>query len=250
VNKLELLSDEQIRSMIPDELVFAHRNRALNPEHPFIRGTAQNPDIYFQGRETVNTFYNNMPSIVEEVMHDFAVMTGRKYELFQYTGAPDAERVIIIMGSGGETVDETMQALNATGEKTGLIQVRLYRPFSLTHLIKALPATVKSIAILDRTKESGASGEPMYQDVLAALVEALQKGLIKKLPILVGGRYGLSSKEFTPAMVKAVYDELKKDHPKNGFTIGINDDVTNTSLSYDPAFTLDESAWRQGLFLD
>ncbi len=248
VNKLELLSDDQIRSMIPDELVFAHRSRGLNPEHPFIRGTAQNPDIYFQGRETVNTFYNNMPGIVEDVMKDFAAMTGRKYELFQYTGAPDAERVIIIMGSGGETVDETMQALNAAGEKTGLVQVRLYRPFSLEHLIKAIPASVKSIAILDRTKESGASGEPMYQDVLAALVEALQKGLIKKLPNLVGGRYGLSSKEFTPAMVKAVYDELKKEHPKNGFTIGINDDVTHTSLSYDPSYTLDESAWRQGLF--
>ncbi|MEI7472033.1 MAG: pyruvate:ferredoxin (flavodoxin) oxidoreductase [Chitinophagaceae bacterium] len=248
VNKLALLSDEQIRSMIPDELVFAHRSRGLNPEHPFIRGTAQNPDIYFQGRETVNTFYNNMPGIVEEVMNDFAAMTGRKYDLFQYTGAPDAERVIIIMGSGGETVDETMQALNAAGEKTGLVQVRLYRPFSLEHLIKAIPASVKSIAILDRTKESGAAGEPMYQDVLATLVEALQKGLIKKLPNLVGGRYGLSSKEFTPAMVKAVYDELKKEHPKNGFTIGINDDVTHTSLSYDTSFTLDESTWRQGLF--
>ncbi|MEO6550466.1 MAG: pyruvate:ferredoxin (flavodoxin) oxidoreductase [Ferruginibacter sp.] len=248
VNKLELLTEDQIRSMVPDELVIAHRNRGLNPEKPFIRGTAQNPDIYFQGRETVNDFYNKMPGIVEEVMNDFEKMTGRKYELFQYSGAPDAERVIIIMGSGGETVDETVKALNLAGEKTGVIQVRLYRPFSLDHFIQSIPASVKSIAILDRTKESGAAGEPMYQDVLATLVEALQQGKISKLPRLVGGRYGLSSKEFTPAMVKAVFDELKKDNPKNGFTVGINDDVTFTSLTYDPSFTLDESEWRQGLF--
>ena len=248
VNKLELLTDEQIKSMIPDELVIAHRNRGLNPEHPFIRGTAQNPDVYFQGRETVNTFYNNMPAIVEQVMNDFAAMTGRKYELFEYTGAADAERIIVVMGSGGETVSETMQALNAAGEKTGVIQVRLYRPFSLDHLLKVLPASVKSIAILDRTKESGAAGEPMYQDILSTLVDAIQQGKLEKLPRLIGGRYGLSSKEFTPAMVKAVYDELKKDKPKNGFTVGINDDVTHLSLSYDPAYKLDESAWRQGLF--
>ncbi|MBC7890300.1 MAG: pyruvate:ferredoxin (flavodoxin) oxidoreductase [Ferruginibacter sp.] len=248
VNKLELLSDEQIKSMIPDDLVIAHRKRGLNPEHPFIRGTAQNPDIYFQGRETVNTFYNNMPGIVEEVMNDFEKMTGRKYELFQYSGAADAEQVVIIMGSGGETVDETVNALNAAGEKTGVIQVRLYRPFSLEHFLKAIPASVQSIAILDRTKESGAAGEPMYQDVLSSLVNALQQGKLTKLPRLIGGRYGLSSKEFTPAMVKAVFDELKKAQPKNGFTVGINDDVTFTSLDYDPSFTLDESAWRQGLF--
>jgi len=248
VNKLVLLNDEEIKSMIPDELVIAHRGRGLNPEHPFIRGTAQNPDVYFQGRETVNTFYNNMPGIVEDVMKEFAKMTGRKYDLFQYTGVADAERVIIIMGSGGETVEETVKALNVAGEKTGVVQVRLYRPFSLHHLLKALPASVKSIAILDRTKESGAAGEPMYQDVLAALVEAVQQGKLKKLPKMIGGRYGLSSKEFTPAMVKGIFDELKKDKPKNNFTIGINDDVTFTSLDYDASFTLDESAWRQGLF--
>ncbi len=248
VNKLAILSDEQIKSMISDELVIAHRNRGLNPEHPFIRGTAQNPDVYFQGRETVNTFYNNMPVIVEEIMNEFAAMTGRKYELFQYSGDANAERIIIIMGSGGETVDETVKALNKNGEKTGVIQVRLYRPFSLDHLLKAIPSSVKSIAILDRTKESGASGEPMYQDVLACLVEGLQQGKIKQLPRLIGGRYGLSSKEFTPAMVKAVFDELKKDQPKNGFTVGINDDVTHLSLTYDPNYKLDESEWRQGLF--
>ncbi|MEP7106380.1 MAG: pyruvate:ferredoxin (flavodoxin) oxidoreductase [Ferruginibacter sp.] len=248
VNKLELLSDEQIKSMIPDELVIAHRKRALNPAHPFIRGTAQNPDIYFQGRETVNTYYNNMPGIVEEVMNDFEKMTGRKYELFQYSGAPDAKQVVIIMGSGGETVDETVNALNSSGEKTGVIQVRLYRPFSLEYLLKSIPASVESIAILDRTKESGAAGEPLYQDVLSTLVNAVQQGKLKQLPRLVGGRYGLSSKEFTPAMVKGVFDELKKKQPKNGFTIGINDDVTFTSLDYDPSFKLDESGWRQGLF--
>ncbi len=248
VNKLELLSDEQIKSMIPDELVFEHRKRALNPDNPFIRGTAQNPDVYFQARETVNTFYNNMPGIVEKVMIDFGKMTGRKYELFQYTGAADAEQVIIIMGSGGETVSETVNALNKKGEKTGVIQVRLYRPFSLEHLLKSLPASVKSMAVLDRTKESGAAGEPMYQDVLATLVDALQQGKLKKIPRLIGGRYGLSSKEFTPAMVKAVFDELKKENPKNSFTVGINDDVTFTSLEYDPLFKLDETEWRQGLF--
>jgi pyruvate-ferredoxin/flavodoxin oxidoreductase len=248
VNKLQMLTDEQIKSMIPDELVIAHRNRGLNPEHPFIRGTAQNPDVYFQGRETVNSYYNNMPGIVEDVMNDFSKMTGRKYELFQYAGAADAEQVAIIMGSGGETVSETVDALNKAGGKTGVIQVRLYRPFSLGHFIKALPSSVKSIAVLDRTKESGASGEPMYQDVLATLVEALQQGKLKKLPNIVGGRYGLSSKEFTPAMVKAVFDELRKKHPKNSFTVGINDDVTFTSLDYDPSYTLDESEWRQGLF--
>lgn len=248
VNKLELLSDEQIKAMIPDEYVFAHRKRALNPDHPFVRGTAQNPDVYFQGRETVNTFYDNTAGIVDEAMKAFKIMTGRKYELFEYTGAANAERVIIIMGSGGETVSETVNALTASGEKVGVIQVRLYRPFSLEHFVNSLPASVKSIAVLDRTKESGASGEPMYQDVLSTLVSALQQGKIKQLPNIVGGRYGLSSKEFTPAMVKAVYDELKKDHPKNNFTIGINDDVTHTSLTYDESYTLDESEWRQGLF--
>lgn len=248
VNKLEMLSDEQIKQMIPDEFVFAHRSRALNPDKPFIRGTAQNPDVYFQGRETVNTFYNNTAGIVNEAMQQFEKLTGRKYELFEYTGAADAKYVTLIMGSGGETVAETVKALNASGEKTGVIQIRLYRPFSTEHLIKALPKTTESVAVLDRTKESGASGEPMYQDVLSSLVEALQQMKIARLPNIIGGRYGLSSKEFTPAMVKAIYDELKKENPKNHFTIGINDDVTHTSLTYDDAYTLDESEWRQGLF--
>ncbi len=248
VNKLELIADDEIKKMIPDELIFEHRKRALNPDHPFIRGTAQNPDVYFQGRETVNQFYDNTPGIVDKEMRAFEKMTGRKYELFDYCGAPDAEQVIIIMGSGGETVSETVIALNAAGAQTGVIQVRLFRPFSLAHFITALPASVKSIAVLDRTKESGAAGEPLYQDVLATLVSALQQGKLKQLPHIIGGRYGLSSKEFTPAMVKAVFDELKKKDPKNNFTIGINDDVSFTSLDYDPEYILDESAWRQGLF--
>lgn len=248
VNKLELLSDEQIKAMVPDELVIAHRSRGLNPEHPFIRGTAQNPDVYFQGRETVNQFYNATPGIVQEVMDEFAKLTARSYKLFEYSGAPDAERVVIVMGSGGETVIETVNALVAKGEKVGVIHVRLFRPFSIDHFIKQLPASVKVIGVLDRTKESGAAGEPMYQDVMATLVEAFQQGKYQTLPRIVGGRYGLSSKEFTPAMVKAVYDELKKEQPRNGFTVGIVDDVTFTSLDYDPAFKLDESEWRQGLF--
>ena len=251
VNKLELLSDAQIKKMIPDEFVFAHRKRALNPDHPFIRGTAQNPDVYFQGRETVNSFYDNTPGIVHNMMRDFENMTGRKYELFQYMGAPDAKHITIIMGSGCETVSETVKALNAAGEKTGVVQVRLYRPFSTEHFLQALPASVESIAVLDRTKESGATGEPLYQDVLAALVEGLQKGKLSKIPNVIGGRYGLSSKEFTPAMVKGVYDEMLKSkdlQKKNHFTVGIKDDVTHTSLSYDENFTLDESEWRQALF--
>ncbi|MFZ4768709.1 MAG: pyruvate:ferredoxin (flavodoxin) oxidoreductase [Ferruginibacter sp.] len=251
VNKLEILSDEQIKKMIPDEYVFAHRKRALNPDNPFIRGTAQNPDVYFQGRETVNTFYDKTPGIVHDAMREFEEMTGRKYELFQYSGAPDAKHITVIMGSGGETVDETVKALNAAGEKTGVVQVRLYRPFSTEHFIKSLPSTVESIAVLDRTKESGATGEPLYQDVIASLVEGMQQGKLSKLPNVIGGRYGLSSKEFTPAMVKAVYDEMLKAkdlQKKNRFTIGINDDVTHTSLDYDENYSLDESEWRQALF--
>ncbi len=249
VNKLELLSDNQIKQMIPDEFIFAHRKRALNPDHPFIRGTAQNPDVYFQGRETVNLFYDNTPGIVNDVMREFEKMTNRKYELFEYYGAPDAKYITIIMGSGGETVDETVKALNASGEKTGVVLVKLYRPFSTQHFLNALPKTTEFIAVLDRTKESGATGEPLYQDVLAALVEGLQQGKLSKLPNVIGGRYGLSSKEFTPAMVKGIYDELLKGKAaKNHFTIGINDDVTHTSLSYDEAYSLDESEWRQALF--
>jgi pyruvate-ferredoxin/flavodoxin oxidoreductase len=238
VNKISPLSDAQIRAMIDDELVFAHRKRALNPDNPFIRGTAQNPDVYFQGRETVNPFYLKTPGIVQQAMERFAELTGRAYQLFDYYGHPEAERVMIIMGSGADTAVETAEYLAGKGEKVGVVKVRLFRPFSLTHLLEALPSSVKSLAVMDRTKEIGASGEPMYLDIIGALVEALGEGKIKEMPRIIGGRYGLSSKEFTPAMVKAVFDELTKKQPKNHFTIGIIDDLTHTHLEVDPSFNI------------
>ncbi len=248
VNKVTLIPENLMRKMLPDELLFAHRARGMNPDNPFIRGTAQNPDVYFQGRETVNNFYTATPGIVESAMTVFAKETGRSYRLFDYYGAQDAERVLVIMGSGAETAIETVLALQKQGEKIGVIQVRLYRPFSLQHFIKVLPASAKTIAVLDRTKEPGAAGEPLFQDVLSTLVQAFQTGQIAHLPKLVGGRYGLSSKEFTPAMCKGVLDALKNEIPKPHFTIGIHDDVSFTSLEYDAAYQLDESGWRQALF--
>jgi pyruvate-ferredoxin/flavodoxin oxidoreductase len=248
VSKIMLIPDEYIRAMIDDQWVIKHRQRGLNPDNPFIRGTAQNPDVYFQARETVNPFYQKTPEIVERAMRRFGELTGRHYSLFDYTGAPDAERVIILMGSGAQTVAETVAFLAGTGEKVGVIQVRLYRPFSTEHLLAALPETVTKIAVLDRTKEPGAVGEPLYQDVLAGLMEASQEGKLKAMPKIVGGRYGLSSKEFTPAMVKGIYQELSKERPKNHFTIGIYDDVSHTSLDYDPEFTLVDKTMTQALF--
>jgi pyruvate-ferredoxin/flavodoxin oxidoreductase len=248
VNKVSLLDEETMHTLIPDHYVFEHRARAMNPDNPFIRGTAQNPDVYFQGRETVNPYYKATPEAVEKVMQEFEDLTGRKYELFQYFGEADAEQVIIIMGSGAETAIETALALNATGKKYGVMQIRLYRPFSMEHFVKALPVTVKNIAVLDRTKEPGASGEPIFQDVLATLVQAFQHKKLNQLPRIIGGRYGLSSKEFTPAMVKAVFEEMQKEEPKEHFTVGINDDLSFTSLTYDENFSLDESGWRQALF--
>jgi len=239
VNKIEQLSVEDLKEMIDPKLVQAHRQRALSPDHPFIRGTAQNPDVYFQGRETVNKYYIETPGIVQNAMNKLAKMTGRQYRLFDYYGAPDATRVMIIMGSGGDAALETIDFMNAnSAEKVGLIKVRLYRPFSVQHLMEALPASVKTIAVLDRTKEPGSIGEPLYQDVVTGVAEAFAEGTapFKTMPKIIGGRYGLSSKEFTPAMVKGVFDEMKKDTPKNHFTIGINDDVTNTSLAFDPKF--------------
>ncbi|MEQ1642819.1 MAG: pyruvate:ferredoxin (flavodoxin) oxidoreductase, partial [Pyrinomonadaceae bacterium] len=248
VNKIDFLSDEQIRAMIDDDLVFGHRRRALNPDNPFIRGTAQNPDVYFQGRETVNPYYDAVPSILKEEMRKFAYLTGREYAPVKYFGAPDAEKVIVVMGSGVETAAETAAFLSENGEKTGVLQVALYRPFPADDFLATLPATVKSIAVLDRTKEPGASGEPMYQDVMITLMEAVSGGRLTSMPLIVGGRYGLSSKEFTPAMVKAVFDNLSAETPKNHFTVGIIDDVGYTSLDVDSSFTLDESDWTQALF--
>jgi pyruvate-ferredoxin/flavodoxin oxidoreductase len=237
INKIEQLEDADLRAMIDDSLVRAHRARGLSPEHPVIRGTAQNPDVYFQARESANPYYTACPAIVQKYMDKFAAITGRQYRLFDYIGAPDAERVIVVMGSAAETVAETAQFLLARGEKVGVVQVHLFRPFSAEHLVRALPPTVKSIAVLDRTKEPGSSGEPLYLDVIAALNEAVPDG--RKLPRVVGGRYGLSSKEFTPSMVKAVFDELSKPAPKNHFTVGINDDVSHTSLDFDPTFSIE-----------
>ena len=239
VNTLTLLSDSDIRAMIDDDLVRAHRSRALNPEHPFIRGTAQNPDTFFQGRETVNPFYAKLPGIVQSTMDAFAKLTDRQYRLFDYEGPADAERVVILMASGAETARETAAALRQEGEKVGVIQVRLFRPFSAPHFLAALPETCRAVAVLDRTKEPGATGEPLYLDVVESLAQAVSRGQRLKMLKLIGGRYGLSSKDFTPPMAKAAFDELKKPMLKNGFTVGIIDDVSHTSLEVDPNYSIE-----------
>jgi pyruvate-ferredoxin/flavodoxin oxidoreductase len=241
VQKIEELSFDDMKAMIDDDLVIAHRMRALTPDRPMLRGTAQNPDVYFQGRETVNRFYNATPAIVRKAMDKFAAVVGRQYKLFDYYGDPEAERVIVIMGSGGETVLSTINALNAKGEKLGLVQVRLFRPFDTAAFAGVLPASVRSIAVLDRTKEPGAIGEPLYLDVRTAIGEAMESTAARfgTYPRIVGGRYGLGSKEFTPAMVRAVFDNLSQSNPRNHFTVGINDDVAGTSLPYDESFTVE-----------
>ena len=272
VSKVELLSDEDLRALIDEDLILAHRSRALSPDHPVLRGTAQNPDIYFQARETVNPYYAACPDIVQEVMDKFAQLVGRQYHLFEYHGAPDAERVIVLMGSGCEAVHETVDYLNAHGEKVGVVKVRLYRPFDVKRFVKVLPATVKGIAILDRCKEPGSAGEPLYLDVVNAIYETnsdppltplnkrgekpksdpplptLIKGEVLNLKTIIGGRYGLSSKEFTPGMIKAVFDNLAQEQPKNHFTVGINDDVTHSSLTYDPEFSIEPDNVVRAIF--
>ena len=242
VAKIFRLSDEELRSLIDDELIRDHRARALSPDHPVIRGTAQNPDVYFQGRETVNPYYQATPAIVQTVMDQFAKIAERPYHLFDYSGHPEAERVVVLMGSGGETAEATVKYLAEKGEKVGAIRVRLYRPFSIEHFVKALPKTVKSIVVLDRTKEPGAS-EPLYLDIVDALAESHRSNIH-----VIGGRYGLSSKEFTPAMVKASLDELKKSEPKNHFTVGINDDVSHTSLDVDSSFSIESEETVRCMF--
>ena len=249
VMKIEQLTDSDLRAMITDEMVIAHRNRGLSPDSPVMRGTAQNPDVYFQGRETVNQFYIDCPGIVQQQMDTFAKLTGRQYHLFDYYGAPDAERIIVMMGSGAEAVEETVEYLTSKGEKVGILKVRLYRPFSIDHFIDALPKSTKVISVLDRTKEPGASGEPLYLDIVNAISEKHINGELKfAYPKITGGRYGLSSKEFTPAMIKGVYDEMTKSKPKNHFTIGIVDDVTNTSLDYDATFSVEPDETFRGKF--
>ena len=242
LNKIEQLGTDDIRAMIDDELVYAHRARALNPDRPVVRGTSQNPDVYFQARETVNPFYLKTPEIVQKAMDKFAKIVGRQYRLFDYVGAPDAERVIVLMGSGVETAHETVEYLVNKGEKVGVLKVRLYRPFSIKHFVDALPKTTKLIAALDRTKEPGSAGEPLYLDCVNAITES---GLDIDV---IGGRYGLSSKEFNPAMIKGVFDEMKKAEPKKHFTVGINDDVTHTSVDYDPTFNIESDDTIRAMF--
>ena len=241
VSRVTDIDDSVIRSMIDDKDVARFHARALTPDRPVIRGTSQNPDVYFQARESVNPYYQEMPEIVQQTMDDFATLTGRKYQLYDYVGNPEAERVIILMGSAAEAVDETVESLQANGEKIGVLKVRLYRPFSPGNLLSALPASCKAIAVLDRTKEPGAEGEPLYKDVITALAESQLRGDSKfsQMPKITGGRYGLSSKEFTPGMIKAVFDELKQESPKTAFTIGIIDDVSNSHLPWDASFETD-----------
>ncbi|SNB62271.1 pyruvate-ferredoxin/flavodoxin oxidoreductase [Arboricoccus pini] len=248
LNTLDLLSDAEIRSMIDDDLVRAHRARALNPEHPFIRGTAHNPDTYFQAREAVNPYYAAVPGIVERAMQRFGAMTGRHYSLFEYEGDPEAEYVLILMGSGAETARQTVTTLRAAGEKVGVLQVRLFRPFSVEHFLAALPDTVRRIAVLEQTKEVGATGEPLYQDVVTGLADAVARGHRTTLPLVIGGRYGISSKDFTPAMVKAAIGALKANAPRKDFTVGIDDDLSHTSLPIDPTFSIEDPSSTRAVF--
>ncbi|MEW6736957.1 MAG: pyruvate:ferredoxin (flavodoxin) oxidoreductase, partial [Acidobacteriota bacterium] len=250
VSKIEELSDDDLRSMIDDEAVAAHRRRALTPDKPVLRGSAQNPDTFFQARESCNSFYMVCPNIVQETMNRFADLVGRQYYLFDYFGHPKAESVIVLMGSAAETTHQTVQWLLDQGRRVGVVKVRLYRPFSLMDFISKLPATVRTIAVLDRTKEPGAIGDPLYLDVVAALQEArtTNPSYFARDPQVIGGRYGLSSKEFTPAMVKAVFDELEKEYPKQHFTVGIIDDVTHTSIKFDPDLDIESNDVTEAVF--
>ena len=250
VSKIEMLDESVLRALIDDRLIAAHRANSMTPDKPVLRGTAQNPDVFFQGREAANGFYSACPGIVQKVMDEFRALTGRKYNLFDYCGAPDAERVIVLMGSGCEAAHETVEHLIARGEKIGVLKVRLYRPFDGARFLAALPASVKKIAVLDRTKEPGATGDPLYQDCVTALMEETAAGRshLKTVPQIFTGRYGLSSKEFTPAMIKAVFENLSAPAPKNHFTIGINDDVSHTSLEFDAEFSTESDSVVRALF--
>ena len=250
VSKIELIDDSVMRALVDEKLIAEFRARAMTPDKPVLRGTAQNPDVFFQAREAANGFYSACPDIVQKVMDEFAALTGRNYNLFDYVGAKDAEQVVVLMGSGCEAAHEAVEHLVAQGEKIGLLKVRLYRPFDGKRFIASLPKTVKKIAVLDRTKEPGATGEPLYQDVVTALMEETAAGRspLKAVPLVFTGRYGLSSKEFTPAMVKAVFDNLSIAAPKNHFTVGINDDVSHTSLAYDAEFSTEPKNVVRALF--
>ena len=248
LNTIEMLSDDDLRALVPESLVHAHRGRGLSPERPFIRGTAQNPDVYFQARETVNPFYARVPGVVEEAMAELGARTGRPMHIVEYAGHPEAERVVVVMGSGAETVLETVEALNEGGARVGMLQLRLYRPFPAQALVEALPAAVRRIAVLDRTKEPGSMGEPLFLDVVAALAESHADGERAVMPKVIGGRYGLSSKEFTPGMVAGVFAELGLKRPRRRFTIGIDDDVSGTSLPYDAALDIESPDTVRAVF--
>src|SRR5665213_1428389 len=248
INTLHLLSDADIRSMIDDDWVRAHRGRALDPQHPFIRGTSHNPDTFFQARETVNPFYARLPDIVQSTMDRFAALTGRSYRLFDYDGPQDAERVLVLMGSGAETARQAAAALRLANEKVGVLQVRLFRPFSAAHLLAALPGSCRALAILEQTKEPGASGEPLYLDVIECLSQALSRGERTHMPKVIGGRYGLGSKDFSPAMARAVFEQLKQPAPQAGFTVGITDDVGHKSLPFDRNYSLEPASVVRALF--
>jgi pyruvate-ferredoxin/flavodoxin oxidoreductase len=248
INTIATLSDDDLRAVVSEDAIRAHRRRALSPERPFIRGTAQNPDVYFQARETVNPFYARVPEVVEELMGRLAARTGRPLHIVEYAGHPEAERVIVLMGSGAETVKETVAALVGRGERVGVVHLRLYRPFPTAALLAALPATVRTIGVLDRTKEPGSIGEPLYLDVVAALAEQCADGARPVMPRVSGGRYGLSSKEFTPAMVAGVFGELASVHPLRRFTVGIDDDVSASSVAYDPAFDIESPDTVRAIF--
>ena len=248
INKVEMLSDEILRAMLSDNLIAAHRLRALSPDRPVVRGTAQNPDVYFQARESVNPYYQQAPAMVSAAMQRFAALTGRSYQLFDYVGDPQAERVIVLMGSGAEAAEEAVGKLAAAGERVGLVKVRLYRPFSVEHFLAALPASTRAVAVLDRTKEPGAVGEPLYLDVQSALREGYLAGEDAAMPRVLGGRYGLSSKEFTPAMVKGIFDELARETPRKHFSVGIQDDVTFQSLDYDQTFSAEADDAYKAIF--
>ena len=248
LNTIEMLSDDDLRALVPEELIRAHRGRALSPEHPFIRGTAQNPDVYFQARESANPFYAAVPGAVEDAMDALAERTGRRYHLVQYTGHPEADRVIVVMGSGAETAAETVAHLNARGERVGVLQVTLFRPFPVRALLDALPASARRIAVLDRTKEPGSNGEPLFLDVITTLAEAHTDGERAVMPLVTGGRYGLSSKEVTPAMIAGVFAELARERPRPRFTVGINDDVSGLSLPYDPSLDIEPADTVRAVF--
>ena len=248
INTIETLSDDDLRALVPEELIRAHRGRALSPERPFIRGTAQNPDVYFQARETVNPFYARIPEVVSSLMNQLGERTGRPMDIVDYSGHPEAERVLVLMGSGAETVQQTVAALVEKGERVGVVQMRLYRPFPTEALLAALPATVRTVGVLDRTKEPGSIGEPLYLDVVAALAEAHSDGTRTVMPRITGGRYGLSSKEFTPAMVAGVFAELDRERPRRRFTVGIDDDVSQTSVDYDPSFDIESPKTFRAVF--